>query len=96
MTNTVTFEHALAIARQLSPPDRARLVAQIVTELAVPPSPPPAATDAAEAWARLLALSAEMRATYPNAPGVAAQLEADRRERDTLLTGRPESGDVHP
>jgi hypothetical protein len=50
---TATVDQALALARQLPPRDRARLIALIAHDLAIEPTPAPTATG--DPWAALFA-----------------------------------------
>lgn len=94
-TDTPTLDEALGVARRLSRQDRARLIARLADELATPHSASTAPPTPADAWSRLLAFNADIRAHYPNA-SPAARLEADRRERDEATRTDAESDDVHP
>lgn len=90
MTPSVTFDQALAIARQLTPAERARLVAQLVTELATPQPPPgaPAAeSSAAAAWGQLESFWEAIESLGPAAPSATEQLFEDRRTRQETLDG---------
>lgn len=96
---SATFDQALTLARQLTVQEQARLIAVLAETLAgrmeqdTPAAP--GESSMPEAWARLFALSDEIRATYPHA-NPAARLEADRREREALLHGYLGVDDVHP
>ena len=91
---TVTFEQTLVAARQLSPQERARLIAQLATELVVPMSTPVVAPASTDAWAQMQQFRQEFSQLYPNAR-LAARLEADRQEREEGLSSNRVSGDVH-
>lgn len=82
--NDVTLDQALALARRLSPQDRATLIARLASELATPDAEPPAANDA---WSRLDAFWQDIEALGPAAPSATAQLLADRRQRQATLEG---------
>lgn len=87
-----TLDQALALARQLSPQQRATLITRLVQEFVTPPLPtsPPAG----DVWAAWAALREQIGHAYPQA-NLAARLEADRRERDGALGRLPEDGNVH-
>lgn len=91
-TSEPTLDQALALARRLSPHDRAALIGRLAQELAAPAAPKPPAADA---WARWAALRDEIGRAFPDAQ-LGARLEADRRERDESLRGAHEADDVHP
>jgi len=92
----VSLEAVLHMADQLPPLDQARLIEHLSRRLALAAStPPPAAQTSPDAWARFFAVSDDIRATHPEA-NPAARLEADRRERDTMLGGQHGADDVHP
>ncbi|MCG8349464.1 MAG: hypothetical protein MI924_16990 [Chloroflexales bacterium] len=80
---TLSFDQVLATARQLSPHDRARLVAVVVEELV---SDHPLLTEN-DAWERLQRFREELYTLGPVLPTPAEQLDRDRRERDTILIG---------
>lgn len=90
-TSEATLDQALALARRLSPHDRAMLIGRLAQELAAP-VPLPAVGDA---WAQWAALREEIRSAYPDAR-LGERLEADRRERDESLRSTHEADDVHP
>jgi hypothetical protein len=97
MTNT-TLDDVQRLADQLSPLDQARLMEYLVQRIVpVVAAAQPVATapNTTDAWARWDAFRAEFHRTYPDAPSIAAQLDADRRTRDAVLTGRDEDSDVH-
>lgn len=86
MTTTTDFDQALAIIRRLDRPTQARLVAQVVQELANE-------RDAAlrrshEAWTKLAELREEFRRLGPVSPSAGEQLELDRQHRADLLEGK--------
>lgn len=86
MTTATDYEQALAIIRRLDRPTRARLVSQVVQELAgesVPPTQP--VTDPRAALAEI---RAHFAALGPVSPTAAEQLELDRQHRADLLEGR--------
>ena len=87
MSTTVpTLDQTLALARRLSPQDRAALITRLVQELVTPAEPTHATSDTA--WTRWVALCEEIGREHPNAR-LAERLEADRRERDEALRGTP-------
>jgi hypothetical protein len=96
MTTTL-FEQTLTLAQQLTAHEQARLIGALAEALAAQPSTPRAADGASvpAAWTRLFAFSDELRATYPQA-NPAARLEADRRERATIIQEHQGRDDVHP
>jgi hypothetical protein len=88
---TTAYEQVLHLVRQLDRQSRARLVAEVVQDLAVEPvipAPPPA-----DAWARWTALGDDIRQRDPHAD-IAGRLAADRRERDAAIGGHPEDDNV--
>jgi hypothetical protein len=96
-TDTPTLDQVIDLARQLPRTQRAELISQLVFELAtdVPPERPPMTPDQARAaWAQL---RADLSARPDGATSMAAQLDADRRERDQMLLGQAadEADDVH-
>jgi hypothetical protein len=86
MQATIEYEQVLAIVRQFDRPTRARLVAQVVQELAVEPDD--AKRRSSEAWERLAQLREEFAQMGPVSPSPAEQLELDRQHRADLLEGR--------
>ncbi|GAB4216862.1 MAG: hypothetical protein OHK0022_58500 [Roseiflexaceae bacterium] len=93
-TNAIpTLDQALALARRLSPQDRATLIARLAQELVTPvvaPTPP-----ASDVWARWTALRNDIEREHPNAR-LADRLHADRQERNAALGETSEEDDVHP
>lgn len=92
-TSEPTLDQALALARRLSPQDRAALIGRLAQELAAPAAPPQPTTG--DAWMRWAALRTEIGREHPDAQ-LGERLDADRRERDEALRGSHEAGDVHP
>lgn len=88
-----TLDQALALARRLSPQDRAALIGRLAQELAAPVAPSQPSSD--NVWARWAALREDIGRNFPDAQ-LGARLDADRRERDEALRGTPEADDVHP
>nr|WP_044200267.1 hypothetical protein [Oscillochloris trichoides] len=87
-TQTVTtdYDQALTIIRRLDRNTQARLVAQVVQDLA-------SEYDATlrrshEAWTRLAELREEFRQLGPVSPSVSEQLDLDRQHRADLLEGK--------
>lgn len=95
---TVSLDQVQQLADRLSPLDQARLIEhlsrRIVRALAETAAPANATSDE-DAWAKLERLREELHQLGPVSPTPAEQLEADRRERDAMVMGRP-AGDVHP
>jgi CubicO group peptidase (beta-lactamase class C family) len=87
-SSDVMLDQALALARRLSPQDRATLIARLAYELATPDAEPPPANDA---WSRLEAFWRDIEALGPAAPSATEQLFADRQQRQATLEGH---GDV--
>lgn len=83
-----SFDQVLAEARQLTPRERARLVASIVAELAEPAAQLAPETPTDTAWMRLNAFYEEIERLGPAAPSVSAQLADDRRTRQEHIEGR--------
>ena len=86
MTATTDYDHALELIRRLDRPMQARLVAQVVQELANE-------RDAAlrrshEAWTRLAELREEFRRLGPFSPSAGEQLDLDRQHRADFLEGK--------
>lgn len=73
MQGTTEYEQALAIIRRLDRPTRARLVAQVVQELAVEPDD--GRLRSSEAWERLAQLREEFGRLGPVSPSPAAETE---------------------
>ncbi|MCS6881218.1 MAG: hypothetical protein RMK84_03075 [Oscillochloridaceae bacterium] len=86
MTATSDYEQALAIIRRLDRQSRARLVAQVVQELA--DERDMALQRSHEAWARLAELREEFRRLGPVSPSAGEQLDLDRQHRADLLEGK--------
>ncbi len=80
------YEQALDLIRRLDRPTRARLVAQVVQELAVEPDDTDRRSN--EAWARMAQLREEFRRLGPVSPSPGEQLDLDRQHRADLLEGR--------
>ncbi len=97
MSTTVpTLDQTLALARRLSPQDRAALITRLVQELVTPAEPAYATeSDTATPWQRLATLRAHFATLGPVSPTAGEQLEADRRERDEALRGVQKVDDVH-
>ncbi|MCL6543126.1 MAG: hypothetical protein K6T87_21450 [Roseiflexus sp.] len=85
---TVTFDQVRELVDRLAPGDRQRLatyLAQTTTAVQDTGEPGEAFRQRnLQAWQKLLAFHATLAADYPQAD-VAAQLDRDRQERDTLL-----------
>jgi hypothetical protein len=86
MTATTDYDHALELIRRLDRPTQARLVAQVVQELANE-------RDATlrrshEAWTRLAELREEFRRLGPVSPSAGEQLDLDRQHRADFLEGK--------
>ncbi|MGB9632341.1 MAG: hypothetical protein ACPL8I_03350 [Chloroflexaceae bacterium] len=86
MTTTSDYEQALAIIRRLDRQSRARLVAQVVQELA--DERDMALQRSHEAWTRLAELREEFRRLGPVSPSAGEQLDLDRQHRADLLEGK--------
>lgn len=94
---TITRDDAQQLMDQLSPLDQLRLIAYLSRQLApvlAETRTSPANTSAEDAWTRLTRLREEFRQLGPVSPSPAAQLDADRRERDAMVRGRA-ADDVH-
>lgn len=91
---TATFEQTLVAARRLSPQERARLIAQLATELVAPADTATHVSATNDAWAQMQQFRQEFSELYPNAR-LAARLEADRQEREEGLRNGSRSDDVH-
>jgi hypothetical protein len=87
VTTPVTLDQALAIARQLSPSDRARLVSQLVTELADLRESSETESSATNAWTRLESFWQSIEAPGPAVLSATEQLLEDRRARQETLEG---------
>ena len=92
-TSEPTLDQALALARRLSPQNRAALISRLAHELASPTGP--AQTTTNDAWARWADLREEIGRKYPDAH-LAERLQTDRRERDEAICGTHKVDDVHP
>jgi len=92
-TAELTLDQALAMARRLSPQNQAALITRLIQGLVSSPTPAPPAPG--DAWTQWAALRDEIGREHPDAR-LAERLEADRRERDAVLGGNSEAGDVHP
>lgn len=92
-TTPYEYEQILSLVRRLDRQARARLVAEVVQELAIDPAAE--TTQGQDAWARWAALRDDIGRTFPNAQ-LSERLDADRRERDAAVRGAPETDDVHP
>lgn len=86
MTVTTDYDQALAIIRRLDRPTQARLVAQVVQELATEPDASQRRSQ--EAWARLAELREEFRRLGPVSPSAGEQLDLDRQQRADFLEGK--------
>lgn len=86
MTAAADYERALAIIRQLDRPTQARLVAQVVQELAqATPASPSRVTDPRATLAEIREHFAKLG---PVSPSVGEQLDLDREHRADLLEGK--------
>lgn len=94
MTSTVDYEQALTIIRQLDRPTQARLIGQIVQELATEPTTPAAAPR--DPRAMLAEIRAHFAAQGPVSPSAGEQLDLDRQSRADFLEGKIRDTDVHP
>ena len=94
MMPTVTFEQTLGAARQLTPQERARLIAQLATELASLSTPQDFPSPTTDAWTQLQQFRQEFQQVYPNAR-LAARLDADRAEHTNAVT-HIDADDVYP
>ena len=90
---TIAYDDVLRLVRQLDRPTQARLIAEVVQELAS--TPVAHAAPAEDAWSRWIALGDDIRTHYPDMD-IGEQLSADRQARATALTGRTEDDDVRP
>lgn len=79
-----TFAEAQQLVDQLPPNEQLRLIAYLAQRLVLPPISSLAATDALTRYRQFVA---EFQAAHPDITGFAEQLEADRRERDNLISG---------
>jgi hypothetical protein len=86
MTTETDYDQALAIVRRLDRPTQARLVAQVVQELAqAQPMPAASVRDPRAALAEIRAHVAKLG---PVSPSIGEQLESDRQHRADLLEGK--------
>lgn len=86
MTVTTDYDQALELVRRLDRPTQARLVAQVVQELAQEaPTVTPPLSDPRAAMAEIRAHFAKLG---PVSPSAGEQLELDRQHRADLLEGR--------
>lgn len=86
MTTTTDYEQALALIRRLDRPTQARLIAEVVQDLAVEPDS--AQRRSSDAWARLAQLREEFGRLGPVSPSPAEQLDLDRQHRADVLEGK--------
>lgn len=93
MAIATEYEQALTLIRRLDRPVRARLIAQVVQELATEPSSDPVQIH--DPRAALAELRAHFATLGPTTPSAAKQLERDREERAATLEGRLRNSDVH-
>jgi hypothetical protein len=93
MTTSTDYEQALAIIRRLDRPLRARLVAEVVQELAIEPTVrSPALIDPR---AVLAEIRTHFAALGPVSPTVGEQIDLDRQSRADLLEGTMSDEHVH-
>lgn len=83
---TTDYEQALEFIRRLDRPTQARLVSQLVQDLAIEPQVPPSRSS--ESWTRLAELRAEFGRLGPVSPNPAEQHDCDRQHRADLLEGK--------
>jgi hypothetical protein len=86
MIVTTDYEQALAIIRRLDRPTQARLVAQVVQELAQ--EAPTPSTQVTDPRATLAEIRAHFAKLGPVSLSVGEQLELDRQHRADLLEGK--------
>jgi hypothetical protein len=86
MTVTTDYDQILELVRRLDRPTQARLVAQVVQELA--DERDAALRRSHEAWTRLAKLREEFRQLGPVSPSAGEQLDLDRQHRADLLEGK--------
>jgi hypothetical protein len=86
MTIATDYDQALAIIRRLDRPTQARLVAQVVQELAQEPSAP--SLRVIDPRATLAEIRAHFAKLGPVSPSPGEQLELDRQHRADLLEGK--------
>lgn len=94
MTATADYMQALVLIRRLDRATQARLVAEVVQELAIASASDAAHT--ADPRATLAALRAHFAALGPITPSISEQLERDREERAAAIESRLSEHDVHP
>jgi hypothetical protein len=86
MTTTADYTQVLELVRRLDRPTRARLVAQVVQELAQEPQvSAPQVTDPRAVLAEIRAHFAQLG---PVSPSMGEQLDLDRQHRADLLEGK--------
>lgn len=86
MTTTLDYEQVLAFVRRLDRPTRARLIAEVVQELAVEPVVPP--HPVLDPRAALAEIREHFAKLGPVSPTAGEQLDLDRQHRADLLEGR--------
>lgn len=86
MTAITDYEQALAIIRRLDRPMRARLVAQVVQDLAQEQPAPSASVS--DPRATLAEIRAHFAKLGPVSPSLGEQLDRDRQHRADLLEGK--------
>jgi hypothetical protein len=82
---TTEYMQVLELIRRLDRPTRARLVAQVVRELAAGPGVPP--TSPIDPRAALAEVRAHFAKLGPVSPSVGEQADLDRRSRADMLEG---------
>ena len=87
------YEQALTLVRRLDRPTQARLIAQIVQELAAEPVTP--ALTLADHRATLAEVRAHFAAQGAVSPSIGEQVERDRQDRAAMLEGHLEGTDVY-
>ncbi|NJO82459.1 MAG: hypothetical protein HC828_06305 [Blastochloris sp.] len=85
-TTRTEYDQALAIIRRLDRSTQARLVAQVVQELA--DDRDATLRRSHEAWMRLAELREEFRRLGPVSPSAGEQLDLDRQHRADFLEGK--------
>ncbi len=83
---TTDYEQALALIRRLDRLTRARLVSQVVQELAVEPTAP--SQQVPDPRAALAEIRAHFAQLGPISPTVGEQVELDRQSRADVLEGK--------
>jgi hypothetical protein len=86
MTATTDYDHALELIRRLDRPTQARLVAQVVQELAN--EQPALAASMSDPRAVLAEIRAHFAKLGPVSPSVGEQLDLDRQHRADFLEGK--------